>query len=66
METHWAVERGHFLQNFLVGCRDGFCQRYFLGKMVDFSSLLLLLAGLCFCKANVIDLTNDNFDSVCI
>ena len=34
--------------------------------MVDISAVLLLLAGLCLCQANVIQLTNENFDSVSI
>ena len=34
--------------------------------MVDVSTVLLLLAGLCLCQANVIELTNENFDKVSI
>ncbi|KAL9975849.1 hypothetical protein ACROYT_G013058 [Oculina patagonica] len=32
--------------------------------MVDVSAVLLFLAGLCLCQANVIQLTSENFDSV--
>ena len=41
--------------------------RTFSGKkMADFSSLLFFLVGIAFSQASVIDLTNENFDSVCI
>jgi len=33
-------------------------------KMAIISTVLLLLSGLCLCQANVMTLTNDNFDSV--
>ena len=32
--------------------------------MAVISTVLLLLAGLCICQANVVQLTNENFDSV--
>jgi len=38
--------------------------RKVLLKMVSTSAVLLLLTGLCLCQADVIQLTNDDFDSV--
>ena len=57
-----AVHSSRWLPFVLVGLSDTVLKVFL--KMAVISTLLLLLAGLCLCQANVVVLTNENFDSV--